>query len=255
MEIEIKKAIRAVNSSAVILPRAWLSKEVRVELVKKTPEKMLLEVLNIAKKYLDLKTIIGIYLAGSYARNEENEESDIDVLIITNDVDREIIKEGMYNILIISEELLKQKLENDLFPIGQMIREGRALINEKYLGNLRIKVTKKNIEWYIKTTKEKLELIKRILNKAGKRIDNKVVYTLILRIRTLYIIQNMIKNKDYSNKEFIRLIANLSGTKNAYDSYLAIKNETKKPNITAKEEAEKLAVYLEKQLSDLQKRF
>jgi len=30
MEIEIKKAIRAGNSSAVILPRAWLSKEVRV---------------------------------------------------------------------------------------------------------------------------------------------------------------------------------------------------------------------------------
>jgi antitoxin component of MazEF toxin-antitoxin module len=45
MEIQIKKAIKAGNSSAVILPRAWLNKDIRVELIKKTPEIILSEVI------------------------------------------------------------------------------------------------------------------------------------------------------------------------------------------------------------------
>ena len=38
MNMEIKKTVKAGNSSAVILPRAWLNQEVRVELVKKSQE-------------------------------------------------------------------------------------------------------------------------------------------------------------------------------------------------------------------------
>ena len=61
MEIQIKKAVKSGNSSAVILPKSWLNKEVRVELVEKSPEKILSEVLNIVGNYLDLKKIIGVY--------------------------------------------------------------------------------------------------------------------------------------------------------------------------------------------------
>jgi len=65
MEIQIKKAVKAGNSSAVILPRSWLNKEVRVELIKKTPEVMLLEIISIIKNYQEPNEIIGIYLKGS----------------------------------------------------------------------------------------------------------------------------------------------------------------------------------------------
>jgi len=81
MEAQIKTTVKAGNSSAVILPRSWLDKDVRVELVKKTYETMLLDVINISKRYIDLKEIIGVYLVGSYARKEEDENSDIDILI------------------------------------------------------------------------------------------------------------------------------------------------------------------------------
>ena len=74
MEIQLKRAVRAGNSSAVILPKAWLNQEVRVELVKKTPEIILSDVIEIAKKYIELSSIIGIYLTGSYARGEEAEK-------------------------------------------------------------------------------------------------------------------------------------------------------------------------------------
>lgn len=110
METQIKRAIKAGNSSAVILPRSWLNKEVRVEIIKKTPEIILTDVINISKKYIHFSDIIGIYLTGSYAREEEDKNSDIDILIITRDIDKEMINEGMYNILMISSELLKQKL-------------------------------------------------------------------------------------------------------------------------------------------------
>lgn len=251
MEVEIKRTVRAGNSSAVILPKAWLSKEVRVELIKKTADKILIEVINIAKEHIDLKEIIGIYLVGSYAREEESKNSDIDVLIVTNNIDKELIKEGIYSILIISRELIEQKLKNDLFPIGQMLREAKALINEPYLHELNIQVTKKNVKWYIETTREKLGLIKEILEKAGKKIDNRTIYTLILRIRTLYIIQKLIKNRAYSSKEFMRLITRISGNQSAYNSYLAVKNDITKANITTKEEAEKLYIYLKKQLENV----
>ena len=85
MEAQIKKAVRAGNSSAVILPRAWLNKEVRVELAKKSHETILLEAINIIKKYIALKDVVGIYLTGSYARGEEDENSDIDIFILVND--------------------------------------------------------------------------------------------------------------------------------------------------------------------------
>lgn len=250
MEVEIKKAVKAGNSSAVILPRAWLDKEVRVELVKKTHETILLETVSIAKKYINLRDIIGIYLVGSYARKEESKESDIDILIISENTDREMIKEGIYNILIVSKDLIKQNLENDLFPIGSMIKEAVPLLNSYYLKSLEVKVTRKNVKWYLETTEEKLELIRKSLNKTSKNADNRIVYTLILRIRTFYIIEKMIKNRHYLKKEFLKIIKKLSG--NAYDSYLAIKNNSEAEEIS-KKEAENLYNYLEKQLDKVRK--
>lgn len=252
MEVEIKKTVKAGNSSAVILPRAWLNQEVRVELVKKNPEMILLDVIGIVKKYIELKEIIGIYLVGSYARGEESKDSDIDVLVITSNVDKEMIKGGVYNILIVSKELTEQKLKQNLFPIGSMIKEAKPLINDIYLKSLKVKISKENVKWYIGTTKEKLELIREILNRK-KDVNSRVIYTLILRIRTLCIIQKMIKNKPYSKKDFIILINKISGSQNAYNSYLAIKNDLKRESKTTKEEAEKLYSYLKKQLSDVRR--
>ncbi len=256
MGIEIKKAVKAGNSSAVILPRAWLNREVRVELAKKTAETILLDVINIARKNINLEKIIGIYLVGSYARGEESKDSDIDVLIISGGIDKEMIHEGMYNILIVSKELLEQKLKKDLFPVGQMIKEAKPLINSDYLGSIEVKVTKKSVKWHVDTTDEKIGLIKEILekiNNSKKKVDNRAIYTLVLRIRTLFIIQKLIKNQDYSKKSFIKLIENISGSNNAYEAYLSIKNKLEEANKATKEEAERLYHYLKKQYDEVKK--
>lgn len=250
MNIEIKKTVKAGNSSAVILPRAWLNQEVRVELVRKTPKIILQETISILEKYIESQRIVGIYLVGSYARGEEDKDSDLDLLVISSDVDKEMIHEGIYNILIVSEDLLKWKLENDLLPVGPMLKEAKPLINSIYLNSIKIKVTKKNIRWYIDTTKEKLILIKKAIENTKKEMDNRVVYSLVLRIRTLYIIQKLIKNQIYQKRELIKLIGKISGSNNAYESYVVIKNNTEEMSKTTKEETRKLYEYLRKQLNN-----
>jgi predicted nucleotidyltransferase len=257
MEIQIKKAIKAGNSSAVVLPRAWLNKEVRVELIDKSPKTILLESLSILENHISLSEVIGLYLVGSYARKEQDEDSDIDILVITKNIDEEMINEGIYNILIISEELLNQKLENDLFPVGQMIKEARPLLNGNYLNSINIVVTKKNVKWYLDTTQEKIILTERILknlkNKNIRLIDNRVIYTLVLRVRTLEIIDNLIKDNSYSKKEFIKLIKKVSKGKDAYESYLNVKNNSDKKPKSSIEEAQKLLNYLKEKIAIVNK--
>ena len=256
MEVQIKKAIKAGNSSAVILPRSWLNKVIRVELIKKTEEIILSETLEILKKYIELSDVIGIYLVGSYARREEDNESDIDILVVTRDYDKEIIYEGIYNILLISKELVKQKLEKDLFPIGQMIRESRPLLNADYLNYMKVNITKDNIKWYIDTTKDKLRLIEKMSDKVKdkeSKVNNKIAYTLILRIRTLEIIKKLMKEEDYSKKEFVELIKKVSGTPKAYEAYLSVKNNQKENSLINVEQTQKLYTYLKKQLEEVVK--
>ncbi len=255
MDIQIKKTIKAGNSSAVVLPRAWLNKEVRVELVKKTPEIILSDVVSIIKKHIKIEEIIGIYLVGSYARGEEEENSDIDILIITSNIDKEMISEGIYNIFIISEKLLKQKLKQDLFPIGQMIKEAKSLLNFAYLASVEIRITKDNIKWYLETTEDKLKLVKEIINKRKKYLSDKVAYTLVLRIRTLYIIRKLIENKNYSKKDFVRLIEKISKGTNAYERYLAVKNNLEEKEGISIEETERLYEYLNEQLAEIKELF
>jgi predicted nucleotidyltransferase len=253
MDIEIKKTVKAGNSSAVILPRAWLNKEVRVELVKKNSEIILQDIINISKKYISQEKIIGIYLVGSYARKEENENSDIDILIISDDIDKEPIHEGIYSILIISWDLLEWKLKNSLFPVGPMIKEAIPLINSTYLNIIKeqVIVTKKNVKWYMDTTEEKVGLIRKLLKSKKKKIGNRAAYTLVLRIRTLQLIEKLIKNQKYSKETLIRLIGVVAGSNNAYNAYLAVKNNEERADMTTKEEAIQLCHYLEKQLNDV----
>lgn len=257
MEIQIKKAIKAGNSSAVILPRAWLNKQVRVELVRKTNEIILNDTLEILKKHIPLNSIIGIYLAGSYARGEEEANSDIDILVITDDIDKEMIYEGIYNILIISQDLLYQKLKQDLFPVGQMLKEAKPLMNSYYLKNLDLRVTKENVKWYIDSTYERLIQIKNeidyIKGNKIKYLGNGITYSIVLRIRTLEIIKRLIQNKNYSKKEFLKLIRQISGSTDAYEGYLASKNNLKEKNNLKIEEAERLYDYLKKDLEKVNK--
>ena len=65
--------------------------------------------------------------------------SDIDILIISEKTDRELIKEEGYKILIVSLNLLNYKLNENLLPIGTMLKEAQPLLNNSFLKKINIK--------------------------------------------------------------------------------------------------------------------
>ena len=252
MEKLIKHVVRIGNSAGVVLPKKWLNGEARVELIHK-PINIKEDVLEILSPYL--KNISGIYLTGSYARNEQTKKSDIDVLVIGSGIDKQI-KKGKYNIIIISEEKIEEQNEKNALPVLPMLKEAKVILNAPLIKNYRkSKITKKNVKWHVETTKSALKLIREFLD-MNKKINEKPgkgeIYSLILRLRTVYIINCLRKNKKWSKKELLSLIKEISGSLKAYEAYENIKNN-EKINEVRLEELERLYKYLEDKTRILEK--
>lgn len=115
-----------------------------IEPIFKVEQNTLQEVILILKKSLISKKIISAVIFGSVARNEEKEDSDIDLLIISNDHDRaiEIVSKVIEEIslmfhtkishIIFSEKQLRSKRSGDL--INSIIKDhilvaGKELVN------------------------------------------------------------------------------------------------------------------------------
>ncbi|MEK6859970.1 MAG: DUF2080 family transposase-associated protein [Nanoarchaeota archaeon] len=257
MEI-LKKTIKSGNASAVVLPKAWLDKRVRIKLVDIDSETILYDVLDIVKPIVDLSEIIGIYLVGSYARKDMEEASDIDILVITEKISKELIKKGNYEIMIISLDLLDYKLNENLLPIGTMLKEAKPLLNSNFLKNINIKVTKKNIKWFLDTTKSSLAIVNESISlieksKPDGKLSDLIAYSLILRLRTLYMIDLLNKNKVYNKNDFIKLIENISGSKIAYERYIYAKGNEESKRELLVNEGKKIYEYLKKYLINIEK--
>ena len=258
MEIISRKTIKSGNASAVVLPKSWLNKKVKVELVDKNKETILRDVLDIVKSIIDSSEIIGIYLVGSYARGDNEYTSDIDILIISEKTDRELIKKEGYEILIVSLNLLNYKLNENLLPIGTMLKEAQPLLNNHLLKEINVNVTKKNIKWYIETTKDRLEIIKssidRIENKKPNgKLSDAIAYSLILRLRTLYMIDCLRNNNVYRKNEFIELTKKISGSSIAYERYVYSKSNEYNKRELLLSEGKKLYIYLKEYLQKIRK--
>ena len=69
------------NSAGVLLPREWMGNQVKVILVDRTLE-IKREAFSILEPYME--DIFGVYLVGSYARGEQEKDSDIDIMIMVD---------------------------------------------------------------------------------------------------------------------------------------------------------------------------
>lgn len=248
----IKPIVKIGNSAGVILPKNWIDGTAKIKLIEKPLDirKDILEIL-----YPHLEDIIGIYLIGSYARGEQTEKSDVDVLAITSKKsDR--IKKGKYDILLITKDDVDSAIKNNALPIIPMLKEAKALLNSKLLDEYKeiSKLSKKNLRWYLGITKSAIKL-----NKASiivdKEMDSKycgdaVAYSLVLHLRSTYIVDHMKKKQKWSTAGLLSLIKEVSGSLEAYEGYLRVKNDEKTKETLSIEEAEKLLHYLSKKLKD-----
>lgn len=249
----VKRVVGIGNGAAVYVPKEYLNKEVVVVFP--------LEIEGIKKEIIDkvsmfMDEIIGIYLVGSYAREEQGATSDIDVLVITKSLNKRV-KGGKYEMAFVSIDVIERQLKENAIPIVPMLKEAKTVMNSWLIEKFKnVKLNKKNLKFHIETTKSALKVIKNAVEIAKlkkEKVSDNVAYSLILRMREAYIVDCLIKNRKWSKKEFLELVRKIAGSVGAYESYERIKNEEKEQKNLKLEEAEKIYNYIKKEIEKQEK--
>lgn len=247
----IKKAFRLGNSAGVILPIEWRDKSVFVKLIDKSISQ---DVIEILEENDWLKGTIAIFLAGSYARGEETEESDIDILVVTDNIDKQV-KIGKYELFLISKSKFENSIIKSLY-LSSLVNEARVILNDDFLKRYKDKIKgiliKKSIE-DIKSVTRINEKVIEIDAETGQKVDDGTLYSLVLRLRELYLIECLKKSTNPSKKEFLDLIKRVA-SEESYNAYLRIKNNLKPKKLIAVEEARALISEIKKRIFQYDKK-
>lgn len=246
MEQELIRVARRVGtSSGVILPIKLLGATVKVSVLEE-PINPLLDSLRILEKHKLSSDVLSIGLIGSYARGENDVGSDVDILVISEGVNMTIEK-GKYSIVVVSRNELKKSLKSNLIYYFPMIREAVPLMNEHLLNDFKkYKVDNGSLKMFVRDTKRALLRAKRMI-KLDEKIGNKntgdsVAYSLILRLRSLYLLKKINENKKATKREFLKFVSPVM-----YERYKAVK-DGKMSNRTPIVEAVKMIEDIEKWL-------
>jgi len=250
----IRSVTKWGNSAGILLPREWAGKEAKVILIDRTLE-IKEEVFDIIGSYLE--DILGIYLTGSYARNEQDDRSDIDIIAISKDTSKEIVS-GKYHISILPLDNVRKMLEKNPISIMPRLVEARAILNKPLIDELNdIKVNKKSFKKFIKESKGIIKINREFieLDKLEyEYLDSiSVIYSLILRLRGVFIMNCLISKRAYRKNDFLKWLGRELGdheAKEIYGFYRDIRDDKKVKAKIKIETAEKLIRILEKEIKD-----
>ncbi len=244
----IVKQTREVGTSAgVLLPRSWLNKQVVVTLYEPSKEKIAQDVFEIIFKYNLNEEIMGIYLFGSYSREDFDFNSDIDILILTKDTNK-LINCKTYEILLVSENSFAKNLPNNLNYLS-ILKEIKVIFNKKLIEKYI------NKEYNINTRKIIPEIGRifkinrdaaRICKENSLNVPDGVAYSLVLRLRELYLIKCIFSKKAYHKEDFLELVG-----EKIYSAYLRIKRNEKELNNLSADELINIINLSEKWLKEL----
>lgn len=155
-----------------------------------------------------MPNILGVYLYGSYARNEQTLDSDIDILVITKEKD-EKIKNSLKDIdlRVVSIESIKKSLKNYPLLITPIIKESVIFLNPSLLEELRAtEIDIKKLKWNFDDIKRIIKIIEKFVEIDDKNIAPSHIYSLIMRIRVCFLIECILSNKSYSNQAVKNLL-------------------------------------------------
>ena len=254
METElIKSVVKVGNSAGVILPKEWLNGRAQVKLVQK-PLNIKQEIFSILEPYL--KDILGIYLVGSYAREEEDDKSDIDILVITEKENKRILN-GKYEIILISKSELEKTLKNNILLLLPMLKEAKPITNSLLIKEyIKTPLTKRNLKFYIDITKSAMKINKIVIELDeihNEDISDNIMYSLILNLRQTYIVDCLMNGKNPNKKDFLILVKKITGSEKAYEAYIRSKNEEKTEKEIPIQEAKEIYSYILKKIKKHEK--
>src|SRR3989338_7213854 len=202
----IKTVVKSGNGGAVWVPKTWLGQEVVIILPEKPKRNIKEQILHLLEPHL--QDILSVALYGSHARNEATADSDIDVLVITKDKQFKIVTpDGKMEFLVLPYHKMKEAIEKYPALYYQMVQEAEPLINASVLEELKtIHLQKKRVLEYLKETKEHIKSNKEFIELD--KLDGEylrsfsVLYSLLLRLRAVFILHCILSHDSFSNKKF-----------------------------------------------------
>jgi predicted nucleotidyltransferase len=239
----IKKAIEMGNGAAVYVPKEYANRLI-VLLLPEGIDEIQSRILTRLIEFMP--NIIGVYLFGSYARGEQEVDSDIDVLVVVKEK-QDGIKEALvdFDARIITIDLLKKSIKNTPLLISPILKESKTLLNPELINELKeIKIDYKKFKWNFEDIKRIIKIIEEFVEIDPLDISSSHIYSLILRIKVCYIIECILKDKEFSNKGVKNLLLKCElGKENVdkfYNIYREIRDEDKSSIKTNKDEIIKL---------------
>ena len=211
------------NGAHVFIPKEWTGEEVFV--IRKIKQKTDIKSKILAALDNYLEHIEGMYLYGSYARDEADKNSDIDLLVIT---DKKLsIKIKGFEIICLQQSEIDKVMKIDSLIIYSALAEAKPILNSSLLSKLRQKYSPKSNDFmkYIRETENVIKINEKLLEP----------YSIIFRLRGIYLINCLLKNKEYSKKEFLSWLKRNSSNTNVnrvYEDYVNYKR-TNKMNVYA----------------------
>ena len=250
----IRKVTPVGNGAHIFVPKEWIDENILlVRTIKQNIEEKILDILN---PYLE--NISAIFLYGSYARNEQTSNSDIDILIIA---DKKFKIENSKNFeIIVLEDKIEEAIKINPILIYSALDEARPIINSQLLKELKRKYKPKlkDFKEIIRDTKRLIHINREFLNleKEEYTDNDAVAYSLILRLRGIYLINRLLSKKEYSKKEFgswIKKNVKLKDYNSIHDAYLSVKKEVKGKSKILITDLTNLLDFLDKQILNLEK--
>lgn len=253
-----KSVIKWGNSAGILLPKEWLNNQVKVILIDRSLE-IKKEVLNILEPYLE--DILGVYLVGSFARGEQEKDSDIDIIAISSKTKKDIVS-GKYHISIATLQGIRKTMGAYPELIIPRMREAKVILNPQLLEEIKeYKVTKNLFKNFVEDTKRMIKIDKEFIaldELDGENLEsNSIIYSMILRLRGIFLIKGALKNIQYSKKDFRKWILSVLDEEEfekAYNIYKAIRDNKEEKTIITLQTAKKLQKFLIKELKYFEER-
>src|SRR3989338_11637860 len=131
MNSELTKTVsRSGNGGVVYVPSKWMNKKVSISLMEADIAEELFYLLKPS-----LEHVIGVYIYGSYARGEEMEDSDIDILVVVDEKFK--IKPSRFDIHLAEIKTLKEGIQKNPIIFYSIISEAKPIINSYLLEELK----------------------------------------------------------------------------------------------------------------------
>jgi predicted nucleotidyltransferase len=189
----VKTVKKYGNSGGVYVPSNWIGGKVKIDLVDEplNPKK----VLNV----INLEHIISVIIYGSYVRKEISKDSDVDMIIVTDEDAKIKIPDELgneYDVQIKTVKEIENAMTRDPVFHKIIMDESAALMNHQFLDDLRKGPLKSDsIITRLELAESSLDIIKEIFNADDSA---EITYPLVMRIKEVLILEFILTNKKYS---------------------------------------------------------